>query len=136
MRDRVRYYAERNKMGNQITFSPKKDRSVTGEDTLEIENIQLKATNRKLISKLDQQKQLIKKLNQELQIVKTSKESRDYNQLKKEYHTLKSKNDNLETLLLQSRKEIIRLKRELSKLTGNSGEPKSSPWDKLKNIRK
>ncbi|MEN6592894.1 MAG: hypothetical protein ABFC12_06600 [Methanobacterium sp.] len=123
-------------MGNQITFSPKKDRSVTGEDTLEIENIQLKATNRKLISKLDQQKQLIKKLNQELQIVKTSKESRDYNQLKKEYHTLKSKNDNLETLLLQSRKEIIRLKRELSKLTGNSGEPKSSPWDKLKNIRK
>ncbi len=124
-------------MGNQITFSPKeKDRSVTGEDTLEIENIQLKATNRKLISKLDQQKQLIKKLNRELQAVKTNKEFVDFNQLKKEYQALKSKNENLETLLLQSKKEITHLKKELNKLTRDSGESKNSPWDKLRKIRK
>lgn len=124
-------------MGNQIKFSPKeKEKSLTGEDSLEIKNIQLKTTNRKLISKLDQQKQLIKKLNSELQAIKKNKELADFNQLKKQYQTLKNKNENLETLLIQSKKEISRLKKELNKLTRDSGETKNSPWDKLKKIRK
>lgn len=123
-------------MGNQITFSPKKDKGITDEDTHEIELIQLKATNRKLISKLDQQKQLIKKLNMELQEVKQNKEFTDFNRLKKEYQSLKSKNENLETLLLQSKKEIAHLKKELYKHTGDAGESKKFPWDKLKKIRK
>ncbi len=124
-------------MGNQIKFSPKeKEKSLSGEDAREIENIQLKTTNRKLISKLDQQKQLIKKLNSELDSVKKNKEFVDFNQLKKEYQTLKRKNENLETLLIQSKKEISNLKMEINKLTKDSGPSKNSPWDKLKKIRK
>ncbi len=124
-------------MGNQIKFSPKeKEKSLTGEDNLEIKNIQLKTTNRKLISKLDQQKQLIKKLNGELQAIKKNKELADFNQLKKQYQTLKNKNENLETLLIQSKKEISHLKKELNKLTRDSDETKNFPWDKLKKIRK
>lgn len=123
-------------MGNQITFSPKKDKAITDEDAHEIELIQLKATNRKLISKLDQQKQLIKKLNLELQKVKQNKEFADFNRLKKEYQSVKSKNENLETLLLQSKKEIAHLKKELKNYSGDNGESKNSPWDKLKKIRK
>ena len=61
-------------MGNQIKFTPRADKTITDDDAHEIEIIQLKATNRKLISKLDRQKQLIKKLNMELQKLKQNKE--------------------------------------------------------------
>ncbi len=124
-------------MGNQIKFTPReKENSFTDEATLEMENIQLKATNRKLISKLDQQKQLIKKLNGELESLRRNKEFADFNQLKRDYQTLKGKNENLETLLIQSKKEISHLKNELKKLTKESDETKNSPWARLKNMRK
>lgn len=124
-------------MGNQIKFSAKdKETSVSGENALEIENIQLRNTNRKLISKLDQQKQLIKSLNKELESIKKNKEIIDSNTLKKEYQTLKNKNENLETLLIQSKKEISQLKKEINKLSNDSHKTKNSPWNKLKKIRK
>jgi predicted RNase H-like nuclease (RuvC/YqgF family) len=95
-------------MGNQITFSPKeKEKALSSADgELEMENIQLKNTNRKLISKLDQQKTLLKKLNNELESLKMSVELNDAKRLKRKYQTLKNKNENLETLLIQSKKEI------------------------------
>jgi predicted RNase H-like nuclease (RuvC/YqgF family) len=126
-------------MGNQITFSPKeKEKTLSSADgELEMENIQLKNTNRKLISKLDQQKQLIKKLNNELESIKMSVELNDANRLKRKNQTLKNKNENLETLLIQSKKEIAKLKKEVSKLNKDSEESEStSRWNKLKNIRK
>lgn len=122
-------------MGNQIKFTPKNEKAVTGEDSgLEMENIQLKNTNRKLISKLDQQKQLIKKLTHELDTIRKSKELNDANSLKSQYQTLKSKNENLETLLLQSKKEVSKLKDEIKKLDKDSKG--NSRWEKLKSIRK
>lgn len=121
-------------MGNQIKFQAKdKKETISSENTLEIENIQLRNTNRKLISKLDQQKQLIKKLNREMESIKKNKELVDINTLNKEYQKLKNKNENLETLLIQSKKEISKLKKELDKTNNGSG---NSPWDKLKKIRK
>ena len=124
-------------MGNQITFSPKKDKTPSSaEGELEMENIQLKNTNRKLISKLDQQKQLIKKLNHQLEAIKKSKELNDSIILKKKYQSLKNKNENLETLLLQSKQEIAQLKKDLNKLSNDSKSKNNSRWDKLKNMRK
>jgi len=126
-------------MGNQIKFSPKeKEKTLSSADgELEMENIQLKNTNRKLISKLDQQQQLIKKLNNELESIKKRQELNNSNRLKREYQNLKNKNQNLETLLIQSKKEIAELKREINKLSTDSLETKNtSRWDKLKKIRK
>lgn len=124
-------------MGNQITFSPDKEKSPSSaEGELEMENIQLRNTNRKLISKLDQQKQLIKKLNSQLDAIKKSKELNDSILLKRQCQDLKNKNDNLETLLFQSKQEIAKLKKDLVKLGSDSKSKNSSRWDKLKNIRK
>lgn len=122
-------------MGNQIKFTPRTDKTISDDDAHEIEIIQLKATNRKLISKLDNQKQMIKKLNMELQKLKQNKEFTNINQLKKEYQSIKTKNENLESLLQQSKKENTLLKKELEKFTKDANKSKSSPWDKLKNIR-
>jgi len=126
-------------MGNQIKFSPKeKEDTISSSDSaLELESIQLKNTNRKLISKLDQQKQLVKNLTFELESLKKSKELNDIKRLKSQYQALKSKNENLESLLNQSKKEIAKLKKEINSLTNGSEESKvSSRWDKLKKIRK
>lgn len=123
-------------MGNQIKFSQEdKGKSPNGAENLEIENIQLKATNRKLISKLDQHKQLIKKLNITLDTLKKEREFVDLNQLKSEYKSIKAKNENLESLLIQAKKEISRLKVELNNLK-KEGEDSPSRWGKLKNFRK
>jgi predicted RNase H-like nuclease (RuvC/YqgF family) len=126
-------------MGNQIKFTPKdKETPVTTLDSeMELENIQLKNTNRKLISKLEQQKQLNKKLEKELVIFRKSMEQNNLDKLKNEYQALKNKNKNLETLLSQSRKDIDKLKREIEKLSKDSSNLKEqSTWNKLRNIRK
>jgi hypothetical protein len=130
------------KMGNQIKFSSKdRDKPSTGDDNqyhaLEIENIQLKNTNRKLITKLDHQKQLIKNLNLEIESLKNINQSNDLNKLKEGFQGLKKKNDDLEKLLTQSRKEISNLKNEIKKSTQQDGSDskKSSTWGKLKKLR-
>jgi predicted RNase H-like nuclease (RuvC/YqgF family) len=126
-------------MGNQIKFSAEsREKSSTDDDAaLEMENIQLKNTNRKLISKLDQQKQLNKNLKEEIDSLKNKIESDDINNQKKDLQSLKNKNTDLEKLLLQSRKEIKNLKNEINKLK-NEPIPDSksrSPWDKIKKLR-
>lgn len=129
------------KMGNQIKFSSKsKEKSLSGENdeyhALEIKNIQLKNTNRKLISKLDQHKKLIKTLSEELESIKKNREFIDFNKLKGEYQTLQKKNKDLENLFIQSKKENRKLKKELKKLTDESSKnTKNSPWSKFKNLR-
>ncbi len=126
-------------MGNQIKFSAEsRDKSSTDDDTaLEMENIQLKNTNRKLISKLDQQKQLNKKLKEELDSLKSKQESDNINKQKKEFQSLKNKNTDLEKLLLQSHKEIKNLKNEIKKNKNETipDSKSSSPWDKIKKLR-
>lgn len=126
-------------MGNQIKFSAEsRDKSSTDDDTaLEMENIQLKNTNRKLISKLDQQKQLNKKLKEELDSLKSKQESDNINKQKKEFQSLKNKNTDLEKLLLQSHKEIKNLKNEIKKIKNETipDSKSSSPWDKIKKLR-
>ncbi|MCE5214848.1 MAG: hypothetical protein LLF83_09040 [Methanobacterium sp.] len=126
-------------MGNQIKFSSEsREKPSSGENTAqEMENIQLKNTNRKLISKLDQQKQLNKKLKMELKSLQSKQESIDINKQKKDIQSLKNKNDNLEKLLLQSQKEIKNLKNEIKKLKNETipNSKSSSPWDKLKKLR-
>ena len=126
-------------MGNQIKFSAEsREKSSTSDDTtLEMENIQLKNTNRKLISKLDQQKQLNKKLKEEIDSLKSKQESDNINKQKKELQSLKNKNTDLEKLLLQSQKEIKNLKNEIKKLKNEPipDSKSSSPWDKIKKLR-
>lgn len=119
-------------MGNQIKFSSNKEKQDASTESLEVEYIQLKATNRKLIGKLDKQKQLIKKLQGELERVRKDRDFADFNQLKREYQNLKGKNENLEAILLQSKEEISRLKKELQKFTKDKDENKTSRWDRLK----
>jgi predicted RNase H-like nuclease (RuvC/YqgF family) len=126
-------------MGNQIKFTPKdKETPVsTVSSEMELENIQLRNTNRKLISKLDQQKQLNKKLEKELAIFRKSMKQNNLDNLKDKYQALKNKNKNLETLLSQSRNDIEKLKREIKKLSKDPGDIKGqSTWNKLRNIRK
>lgn len=126
-------------MGNQIKFSAESRDKTSGGDetTLEMENIQLKNTNRKLISKLDQQKKLNKKLKMELESLINKKKSINTNKQNKELQSIKNKNNDLEKLLLQSQKEIKNLKNEIKKLK-NEPIPDSksnSPWDKIKKLR-
>lgn len=127
------------KMGNQIKFSPKsKDRPLPGEnDKLEIEIIQLKNTNRNLISRLDQEKQLNKTLKQELESIKKDNDLSKFNKLKDDYIALKRKNDHLEKLLVQSHKEIRILKNEIKKLKQEAiqDSKNSGAWSKIKKLR-
>lgn len=126
-------------MGNQIKFQPKdKEKPASDVDgELELENIQLKNTNRKLISKLEQQNQFIKKLERELETFRKSMEENNLEKIKDEYQALIKKNKNLETLLSQSRKDIQKLKKEIDNISKDSNESKGpSPWNKLRNIRK
>lgn len=154
-------------MGNQIKFSSQKKEepfSVSEDDyrALEIENIQLKNTNRKLISKLDKQKELIKKLALELKTIKDNQENTDVsevNELQKNYNQLKNKQEQLENTyealkkeLKKSAEEIARLKKTSAKESGQDvtenatdstkahGDAKTSEistptshWDRLKN---
>jgi predicted nucleic acid-binding Zn-ribbon protein len=127
-------------MGNQIKFSPKKmDDSPDDDDyqTLEIKNFQLKNTNRKLISKLDQQKHLIKTLKKELESIKNNQQLKDFYELKKDHQRLKTRNDKAQERMVQYQKEITELKKEIKELTNNSSKDSknSSPWNKLKNLR-
>lgn len=124
-------------MGNQIKFSPKnKDKSSQDSDdyrTLEIKNIQLKNTNRKLISKIDQQKKLIKNLTHELESFKNNNQVKDCLKIKKNHQMLKKEHETLEKTVADSHDEILKLKKEIEKLKNDSDH--SSPWDKLKNIK-
>ena len=103
-------------MGNQIKFSAEsREKSPNDDDTtLEMENIQLKNTNRKLISKLDQQKQLNKKLKEEIDSLKSKQESDNINKQKNELQSLKNKNTDLEkfekqyTLYFFSRRHLFK----------------------------
>lgn len=124
-------------MGNQIKFSPKnRDDSISDNDdyrTLEIKNIQLKNTNRKLISKIDQQKKLIKNLTHELESFKNNNQVKDCQKIKNNHQLLKEEHEKLEMIMEDSHKEISKLKKEIEDLKNDSNH--SSPWDKLKNIK-
>lgn len=124
-------------MGNQIKFSPKnRDDSISDNDdyrTLEIKNIQLKNTNRKLISKIDQQKKLIKNLTHELESFKNNNQVKDCQKIKNNHQLLKEEHEKLEIIMEDSHKEISKLKKEIEDLKNDSNH--SSPWDKLKNIK-
>ena len=125
-------------MGNQIKFSPKnRDDSISDNDdyrTLEIKNIQLKNTNRKLISKIDQQKKLIKNLTHELESFKNNNQVKDCQKIKNNHQLLKEEHEKLEMIMEDSHKEISKLKKEIEDLKNDSNH--SSPWDKLKKIKK
>lgn len=122
-------------MGNQIKFSPKKkDEQFSGNDdcrSLEIKNIELKNTNRKLIAKIDQQKSLIKSLANELESLKSNQTLKDCEKLKKNHQTLEKKHNHLQETLKKSESEVINLKKDINKLTGDSQS--SSPWNRIKN---
>ena len=128
-------------MGNQIKFSKKdKDNPVTGSEedylALEIKSIQLKNTNRKLITKLDQQKKLIKTLTSELEAKKNNEQFKSYDKLKNDYNKLKIEYAKLEVLLNDSRAEISKLKGDIKVLDKEkdvSDDVTISRWDKLKN---
>lgn len=124
-------------MGNQIKFSPKnRDDSISDNDdyrTLEIKNIQLKNTNRKLISKIDQQKKLIKNLTHELESFKNNNQVKDCQKIKNNHQLLKEEHKKLEMIMDDSHKEISKLKKEIEDLKNDSNH--SSPWDKLKKIK-
>lgn len=124
-------------MGNQIKFSPKnRDDSISDNDdyrTLEIKNIQLKNTNRKLISKIDQQKKLIKNLTHELESFKNNNQVKDCQKIKNNHQLLKEEHEKLEMIMEDSHKEISKLKKEIEDLKNDSNH--SSPWDKLKKIK-
>lgn len=128
-------------MGNQIKFSKKdKDNPVTGSEedylALEIKSIQLKNTNRKLITKLDQQKKLIKTLTSELEAIKNNEQFKSYDKLKNDYNKLKIEYAKLEVLFNDSRAEISKLKGDIKVLDKEkdvSDDVTISRWDKLKN---
>ena len=128
-------------MGNQIKFSKKdKDNPVTGSEedylALEIKSIQLKNTNRKLITKLDQQKKLIKTLTSELEAIKNNEQFKSYDKLKNDYNKLKIEYAKLEVLLNDSRAEISKLKGDIKVLDKEKDvcdDVTISRWDKLKN---
>jgi len=128
-------------MGNQIKFSKKdKDNPVTGSEedylALEIKSIQLKNTNRKLITKLDQQKKLIKTLTSELEAKKNNEQFKSYDNLKNDYNKLKIEYAKLKVLLNDSRAEITKLKGDIKdsdKEKDVSNDVTISRWDKLKN---
>lgn len=128
-------------MGNQIKFSKKdKDNPVTGSEedylALEIKSIQLKNTNRKLITKLDQQKKLIKTLTSELETIKNNEQFKSYDKLKNDYNKFKIEYAKLEVLLNDSRAEISKLKGDIKVLDKEkdvSDDVTISRWDKLKN---
>ena len=129
-------------MGNQIKFSPKKkdeSYSEANDDyrALEIKNIQLKTTNRKLISKLDQQQQLVKNLNSELESFKNNKQIKNYQKLKKDHQSLLNENKRLQKMLDESQMEIVNLNGEIKKLKEKleKDSSSSSRWNKLKNLR-
>ncbi len=130
-------------MGNQIKFSNKKskDEPVTGDEedylALEIKFIQLKNTNRKLISKIDHQKKLIKSLTSELEGIKNNKQVQSYDKLQNDYHQLKKNYNKLEVMLKKSRAENTKLNVDISDLNKeedvNDDDITMSRWDKLKN---
>jgi len=128
-------------MGNQIKFSKKdKDNPVTGSEedylALEIKSIQLKNTNRKLITKLDQQKKLIKTLTSELEAIKNNEQFKSYDKLKNDYNKLKIEYAKLEVLFNDSRAEISKLKGDIKVLDKEKDvcdDVTISRWDKLKN---
>ena len=128
-------------MGNQIKFSKKdKDNPVTGSEedylALEIKSIQLKNTNRKLITKLDQQKKLIKTLTSELEAIKNNEQFKSYDKLKNDYNKFKIEYAKLEVLLNDSRAEISKLKGDIKVLDKEKDvcdDVTISRWDKLKN---
>ncbi len=128
-------------MGNQIKFSKRnKDDPVKGSEEdyldLEIKSIQLKNTNRKLISKLDQQKKLIKTLTSELEAIKNNEQFKSYDKLKNDYNQLKIEYAKLEVVVKDFKAEISKLKgdiKDLDKKNDVSDDVTISPWDKLKN---
>lgn len=129
-------------MGNQIKFSPKKrDDSSTSDSgdyhTLEIENIQLKNTNRKLISKLNQQQQLIKNINSQMESLKDNQQLNACSKLKEAFQNLKNENKSLQDKLVLSIKQIKKLEKEIEDLNNDSTKDSktSSPWNKLKKLK-
>jgi predicted RNase H-like nuclease (RuvC/YqgF family) len=128
-------------MGNQIKFSKKnKDEPFTGNEedylALEIKSIQLKNTNRKLISKLDLQKKLIKTLTSELDAIQNSKLFKSHDELKNDYSQLKIEYDKLDLMFKDSRAEIAKLKgdvNDLDKEKDVNDDVTVSRWNKLKN---
>ena len=95
-------------MGNQIKFSPKKkDETFSASEddyrALEFENIQLKNTNRKLISKLDKQKRLIQNIAVELKTLRNQQQNKGHAESDKDYNLLKMQNSDLQEELRKSR---------------------------------
>lgn len=119
-------------MGNQIKFSPEKKREdpfAGKEDSraLEIKNIELKNTNRKLISKIDQQKNIIKELQQKL-LSSSDGDHHNNPDYRKDgdYQKIKKENQQLKRMLDESKKEIIRLNNHINDLKS------LGPWNILK----
>ncbi len=82
--------------------------------TLETKNLELKYTNRNLISTLSEQKNTLKTLKSkinELESLKKPEGSNNFDELKKEYHKLLKDHENLKLKYEQSQQELAEVKK-------------------------
>lgn len=92
--------------------------------TLETKNLELKYTNRNLISTVSEQKNMLKALKskiKEFELLKKPAGPNNFEKLKKEYQKLLEDNKNLKLKLERSQQDIVELKK-LSESNGKSGQ--------------
>jgi chromosome segregation ATPase len=98
--------------------------------TLEARNLQLKGSNRKLISTLEDQKNKIKTLQAALDELKSPKNGerlKNYDGLQKDYQRLKKEFYDLQERFNRSQRELVQLKKAVNK------QKSGGLWGRLRN---